>query len=354
MKAWILAATLAYGAPSLAQGFASKQVSHQWSTKSDVSASVNVTAPEGATGEISRGGKVVFRAEIPFRWEPRDLGPYQFTITSSSGETWSKELNIESMKAHQLRVQLTSSSSARGGGAAPAPAASAPAPTDAPPTANVAIGPETFTWAVSSDVTCTVKVLEPEGATGEIWAGNRLVKRLEIPFLYSPNDVGFYKFVVRTADGKVWVKKLEVEGMKMHKLTVKALGSAPAVPQESAPRAEAPAPAPAPQAEAPAPSPGHVPGAVSDEDFEQLTEVINDEAMSDDKLRVVEMASRRGRFSVYQVGQLVDLFSMSGDKVNVVKLLRASIADRKNAYQLMSKFTFSSDKEQVQKLLAGN
>jgi hypothetical protein len=356
MKAWVLAATLACAAPSLAQSFASKQVSHQWNTKSDVSASVNVTEPEGATGEISRGGKVVFRAEIPFRWEPRDIGPYQFTVTTRSGETWSKELNVESMKAHQLRVQLTSSSTARGSGSAPAPAASAPAPTDAPPTANVGIGPETYTWDVSGDVTCTVKVLEPEGATGEIWAGNRLVKRLEIPFLYSPSDVGFYKFVVRTADGKVWVKKLEVEGMKMHKLTVKGLGSAPAVPQESAPRAEAPAPAPerAPRAEAPAPSPGHVPGAVSDEDFAQLTEVINDQTMSGDKLRVVEMASRRGRFSVYQVGQLVDMFAMSGDKVNVVKLLRASIADRKNAYQLLSRFDFSSDKEQVQQLLGVN
>jgi hypothetical protein len=69
---------------------------------------------------------------------------------------------------------------------------------------------------------------------------------------------------------------------------------------------------------------------------------------------VVEMASRRGRFSVYQVGQLVDMFAMSGDKVNVVKLLRASIADRKNAYQLLSRFDFSSDKEQVQQLLGVN
>ncbi|QSQ25524.1 DUF4476 domain-containing protein [Pyxidicoccus parkwayensis] len=352
MKAWVLVAALASTTPSLAQSFASKQVSHQWNTKSDVTASVYVTEPEGAIGEISRGGKVLFRAEIPFRWEPRDIGPHQFTVTTKGGETWTKELNIESMKSHQLRVQLASSSSR--GGSAPAPAANAAPATEGPPTANVAIGPETYTWNVSSDVTCTVKVLEPEGATGEIWAGNRLVKRLEIPFLYSPNDVGFYKFVVRTADGKVWAKKLEVEGMKMHKLTVKALGAAPAASQEPAPRAEAPAPAPAPRAEAPAPAPtpGHVPGAVSDDDFAQVTEAINDASMSGDKLRVVQMVSRRGRFSVYQVGQLVDMFSMSDDKVNVVRLLRGSIADRKNAYQLLSKFTFSTDKEQVQKLLA--
>jgi hypothetical protein len=61
-----------------------------------------------------------------------------------------------------------------------------------------------------------------------------------------------------------------------------------------------------------------------------------------------------GASPVNQVGQLVDMFAMSGDKVSVVRLMRSSIVDRKNAYQLLSKFDFSTDKEQVRKLLEAN
>jgi hypothetical protein len=343
MKAWVLAVALVSAAPALAQSFSSKQVSHSWNTSSDVSCSVTVEEPEGAMGEISQGGRVVFRAEIPFRWEPRDVGPYQFTVKTRGGETWTKELTVKAMTAHKLRVKLSSSSSSAQASASESAPAQAPAANAGPPSANVPVTPDTFSWKVERDVSCTVKVLEPEGATGEIWAGNRVVRRAEIPFLYSPSDVGFYKFVVRTADGKVWVKKLEVESMKAHQLRVKGLSGGGA--SASARDEDDAEPAPARPAKA---ASGR---AMPDAMFARLTGAMREQRSEFGRMSLLESNVASLWFTVDQVGQLVDLFELQDHKLQVVKLTHRRLTDRENASQLLRHFSSRLMQDEVQELL---
>jgi hypothetical protein len=60
----------------------------------------------------------------------------------------------------------------------------------------------------------------------------------------------------------------------------------------------------------------------------------------------------RGPLTVAQVAQLVDLVSMSSDKVKVVSVTRARIVDPQNAFKLSAHFTFDSDKQAVKALFA--
>lgn len=100
----------------------------------------------------------------------------------------------------------------------------------------------------------------------------------------------------------------------------------------------------------PPPAPAAV-AAISSEDFDAIVEAVEGESFSENKIATLKTATDGKHFSVKQVGKLVDLFSFSGEKVQVVKLLRGSLVDPQNGFQLVSKFTFSGDKEEVNKLL---
>ena len=58
-------------------------------------------------------------------------------------------------------------------------------------------------------------------------------------------------------------------------------------------------------------------------------------------------------FLVRQVRELVDMFTFSQEKLEVVRVLRKRILDNENAPQLFGAFSFSTEKGELKKILDG-
>jgi len=99
----------------------------------------------------------------------------------------------------------------------------------------------------------------------------------------------------------------------------------------------------APPAEGPSPmGPG---------EFAGLKSSIAAEAFPRNKISVLRTAVAANYFTIAQVGELVDLYTFSKDKVEAVSLTRDRILDRGNAFALFAHFTFNADKQKVRALL---
>lgn len=81
--------------------------------------------------------------------------------------------------------------------------------------------------------------------------------------------------------------------------------------------------------------------------FRSLVALLESTSFSSDKLDVVKAAAARNRFTVAQVGEILDTLDFSGDKLAAVKVLRERIVDPENGFQLARHFDFFTDKEKV-------
>jgi len=109
-------------------------------------------------------------------------------------------------------------------------------------------------------------------------------------------------------------------------------------------RDEPPAPLPAP----PAPA---GPRAMEPGRFDALVAAVTREPFPDGQRRVLDTAMPGSWFTVAQVGTLVDLFTFSRDKLEVVRRARGHIVDPDQAFQLYERFTFDSDKNELRNIL---
>ena len=88
------------------------------------------------------------------------------------------------------------------------------------------------------------------------------------------------------------------------------------------------------------------------EAFSDLLTSLKREAFGSDKLKILKTASQSSYFLVDQLVQLVDLFSFSNEKINVVEIIYPVTVDRANAYKIYSAFSFPADKEKVEKIIS--
>ena len=84
---------------------------------------------------------------------------------------------------------------------------------------------------------------------------------------------------------------------------------------------------------------------MDDETFAAYLESIKEEIFSDDKLDYLRQTSRKNYFTCEQLGQILDLFDFSDDKLEAVRILKPRIVDPENAFMLKNKFTFDSDRK---------
>lgn len=112
-----------------------------------------------------------------------------------------------------------------------------------------------------------------------------------------------------------------------------------------------PLPSPAPQPPPP-PPPAPVVRPMPDGPFKRMNEAVAKESFAEDKMRVLKMAAGDNYFLISQVGQLMEHFAFSQDKLTVVRELKPRILDPENGYQLYGVFSFSSDKKRLQEILA--
>jgi hypothetical protein len=93
---------------------------------------------------------------------------------------------------------------------------------------------------------------------------------------------------------------------------------------------------------------------MNEADFQLLFNSVKNEMYEPDQLSVIEISARYNFFSVNQLVRLLDLFSYSNGKVEMVRMLYPNVIDKSNSHQLINAFTYSSDKEKVKEIIDAN
>lgn len=93
------------------------------------------------------------------------------------------------------------------------------------------------------------------------------------------------------------------------------------------------------------------PFAISDQEFSALLSSIKNESFESDMLSVVQISSKYNYYTVSQVVRLIDLFSFSNGKLEVVKMTYPNVIDKYNSHQIINAFTYSADKEKVRQII---
>lgn len=92
--------------------------------------------------------------------------------------------------------------------------------------------------------------------------------------------------------------------------------------------------------------------AMSSAAFQNFLSSLKNESFADDKLRVVKITSNKSFFSVGQIKTVVEQFSFDEDRIEAVSLLYPKVVDEENAHLILDSFTFSSDKEEIEKIIS--
>lgn len=90
---------------------------------------------------------------------------------------------------------------------------------------------------------------------------------------------------------------------------------------------------------------------MSEGDFEDLVDQVDEAAFADEQLGVIRMAARHNWFTAEQVRQLVQEVSGSDAKVEVAVNLYDRTVDRNRFHRVMSAFNFSSSRREVRERL---
>ncbi|WP_223644019.1 DUF4476 domain-containing protein [Corallococcus sp. EGB] len=101
----------------------------------------------------------------------------------------------------------------------------------------------------------------------------------------------------------------------------------------------------------PMPPPPPVVRPISDAQFRSITQAMVRESFPREKLRILSQVAPNENFLVSHILSVLGQFSFSGDKLEVVRLMRPTLLDPQNSYQLYQAFPFSNDKEKLQAIL---
>jgi hypothetical protein len=88
------------------------------------------------------------------------------------------------------------------------------------------------------------------------------------------------------------------------------------------------------------------------ERFERLHAAMQREAFSSGRMKVLEAALPDGQFSVAQLARLLDLYSFSSERLDVVRRVRPRLVDPEQSFELYEKFSFDSEKEELSRILS--
>lgn len=77
------------------------------------------------------------------------------------------------------------------------------------------------------------------------------------------------------------------------------------------------------------------------------------EPFADDKMNILQDVSDDNFFLVGQVQQVLSQFQFSRDRLKAVRLLWNRVLDKQNGFQLYGAFQFSSDKEELKRIISG-
>lgn len=190
-----------------------------------------------------------------------------------------------------------------------------------PPPVQV-VGVDTFDIGFELKPQETLRLMSPEGAHAEIWGDDgSYLGAYDLPCEVPARAGQFYRVVMTHQGALVFDRKVELR--QYYRTNVRFRGG-PQVQVMHAP-------------------------AMAMVDFPALVAAVNEENFGDAKLDVVRTSE--GGFTVDQLGQLVDLFNFSEEKVKVVEIVKPRLVDPQNAFKLYGRFTFDADKKKVKAIL---
>lgn len=89
----------------------------------------------------------------------------------------------------------------------------------------------------------------------------------------------------------------------------------------------------------------------TEEDMIALKQSINNADFSDDKMRVANQAAKSKCMTVAQIKEIALLFDFDDNRMQFVKNAHLNCMNQADYYQLMDLFTFSTDKEELERFL---
>lgn len=94
------------------------------------------------------------------------------------------------------------------------------------------------------------------------------------------------------------------------------------------------------------------PIAMSNSEFNNLLNNVKNEGFADDQTSVVRIAAKSKYFTISQLITLLDVFSFSDDKINIVQIVYPRVVDKDDAHNLLGAFTYSDDKNKVEQIIS--
>lgn len=91
--------------------------------------------------------------------------------------------------------------------------------------------------------------------------------------------------------------------------------------------------------------------AMNNSEFNDLLQNVENESFADDQLVLIRIAVKSKYFTIEQLIRLIDVFSFSEEKISCLRLVYPKVIDKENAHNLLSAFTYSEDKQQVEKII---
>ncbi|NOQ73007.1 MAG: DUF4476 domain-containing protein [Crocinitomix sp.] len=89
----------------------------------------------------------------------------------------------------------------------------------------------------------------------------------------------------------------------------------------------------------------------TDQDMQEITAQISNEAFPDDKLRIAKLIAAEKCMTVDQIKTISQLFSFDDNKMEFIKAAHTNCMNQSDYHQLMEVFTFSDDKEALEKFI---
>ena len=181
-----------------------------------------------------------------------------------------------------------------------------------------------------------IKVLSPEGATARIFLRQKVVVTDKIPFSFKAQGDSFYTVEI-TAHGQKWSRKIEVKDGMIAILRVSALNSTTVTTTVEHHQSQQ--------------KQHHQQSsqAMSNARFKSLLAAIKNESFDKDQLNILRDAMQQGWVTSNQVGQIIDIFSFAGSKVQAGTICYPRVVDKGNFYTVYSHLTFSSSKDELRK-----
>jgi len=93
------------------------------------------------------------------------------------------------------------------------------------------------------------------------------------------------------------------------------------------------------------------PSPISSAAFQSLVNQIKDEDFSDDQLNLISSAVKNNYFTVEQIGIILECLDMEDTRLSALSTLWEHVIDTENGFKLLSKFSFSDNKEKAKEIM---